>query len=169
VKKPRLIGDDERELLKYDRTGGGLHLLRAYVLHRRMSAPVGEVLPKILAALDPILIDLVQACESDGAKDDRSFLDLLRTALRIKGANSPAKSKQEATRRKIAYMWYSAYLDMNSDAAEFRSGRTIARDIAKELDVSLRTVQDVWAKAKKNRPVYASLESDATKRAQGKR
>jgi hypothetical protein len=167
---PRLTTADKRALLKFEKSGSTLHLLRAYLVLRESTTPMKpEVLAPILKALDPIISGILSACESDdAAKDDRAFLGELRTALRIKGDNSPAKFKQAETRRVIEFMWYWAYLQINSGTAEFQSGRTIAETIAKELSVSVRTAQQVWKDAKNNKRVYAHLEAEAKARARGK-
>ena len=162
---PRLTTADKRALLKFEKSGSTLHLLRAYLVLRESTTPMKpEILAPILKALDPIISDVVAACENDdAAKDDRAFLDALRTALRIKGSNSPAKFKQAEARRVIEFMWYWAYLQINS-GAEFQSGLTIAKTIAKELSVSVRTAQQVWKDAKNNKPVYAHMEAEVKAR-----
>lgn len=64
------------------------------------------------------------------------------------------------------YLFYSAYRAMNSDDnPTFKSQRTLAKEISKEVGISPRSAARHWQQAKREYLVFAQLAKEASARA----
>lgn len=171
-------GGGHVDLNRYREHGSGVHLFRAYINRRAADEQKNgtretaiksklagwkvedgytedmaeSVMLEILKELDPIIRDLLKFCEDPNSADDT--LPKLRGVLRIGKGLSPYDVDLDRKEKHGVYLWYRTYVAMENGEIPFKSMSATAKDIAKELEVSVRTAFNYWERAKRERPLF---------------
>lgn len=186
------------DLARYkEKNGSGMHLFRAYLNRRKADRQQDETRKgllkakraeaergrgkltedeavellklDILAALDPVIADVLKVCEK-GKLDSNKALSELRSALRIGRGKSQYDAVLDKKRHAAIYLWLRAFTDSTT---VFRSPSATATVIAKELKISKRTALNYLArevrleKGQRKNPVLEHIAGEAASRARG--